>query len=155
MALDYSLDIETSLSPQEALPMLANYLNLEWEDIERPNLFAAGIKIFAWQTTEHHQAIISEYFNFRSTLYVSFRLHAIDSDIEDEQRKQIMLKAVLKLLEHSTGNALMLFNGETIVLQRFAGKLTLNKSWNSLFSNNKNLFSKLDYELCDLPSPLL
>lgn len=155
MALDYSLDIQTDLLPEDALSVLANDLKLKWEDEEPPNLFASAIKIFARPTLARLQSTISEHFNFFSTLHLSFRLHPVESDIEYEEAKRIMLKSVLKVLERSTGDAVMLFNGETIVLQRFSGKLSLNKDWDNLFSDNKDLFSELDYEITDLPSPLL
>jgi hypothetical protein len=66
-----------------------------------------------------------------------------------------MLQATIILLEHAQ-DAVLLFNGETIVLQRFGGKLVFNSDYH-IFDDDNWLKSRLTtpFERRSLPSPLL
>jgi hypothetical protein len=60
----------------------------------------------------------------------------------------------MELLRQVSGEALLLFNGERIVLQRLGGQLLLNQEFNPWITSFLPLVT-LPYDLKNIPSPLL
>ncbi|WNG13621.1 SitI3 family protein [Cystobacter fuscus] len=152
MALEYDLDLATRMAPTQALEELASKIpGLGWGE-DRSFLFDESVQITAAESLAITQSIIRDGFHFTPTLGVGFR-HINNSDWD--RFKDTTLQAVALLLEHSQ-DAVLLFNGETIVFQRLEGKLTFNSGYR-LWEDDNGLRSRLaiPFERRPLPSPLL
>jgi hypothetical protein len=152
MALEYDLDLATHLEPTRALEELASKIpGLHWGE-DRSFLFDESAQITAAESLAITQNIIRDGFHFTPTLGIGFR-HINNSNWD--RFKETTLQAVVFLLEHSQ-EAVLLFNGETIVFQRLGGKLTFNSSYR-LWEDDDWLKSRLaiPFERRPLPSPLL
>ena len=65
-----------------------------------------------------------------------------------------MLAVVAGLLQQEAGQAVLLFNDETILLQRFNGGLVLNSDWQTWQKQGTDQIV-LPHKMQSLPSPLL
>lgn len=150
MATEFSLELSTDLKPARALRLMADRLGLEWGDEEHllgPALWVSAVEATpGWSTAE-----VEEAFHFRPTLSVGFRLDPNSDDYEESYH--LLLRAVLLLLEHGR-DAVLLFNGETIVLQRLAGQLVLNADYR-VWKEGYRLEGEvhLPHEVRSLPPP--
>ena len=152
MALEYELELSTSLSPTQAMEALARQLNtLAWGE-GRFVLRDTTITICAMKSLEITQRVIEHAFHFIPNLSVEFRFI---SNSDYDSFKQTLLQATMLLLEHAQ-DAVLLFNGETLVLQRLGGQLTFNADYH-LWEDDDWLRSRvtLPFERRPLPSPLL
>ncbi|OJH36006.1 hypothetical protein BON30_36000 [Cystobacter ferrugineus] len=114
-------------------------------------MFDESVQLTATEPLAITQSIIRDGFHFTPTLGIGFR-HINNSDWG--RFKETTLQAVVLLLEYSQ-DAVLLFNGETIVFQRLCGKLTFNSGYR-LWEDDKWLRSRLalPFERRPLPSPL-
>ena len=119
MAISYGLEIATLLKPQQALELMAAHQDLSWQD---HSLRGEGIQIHASYLDDSDQLLTEEDFGFRPTLEVNFRLNPSQYDTA----MKALCDANLALLTQETGDAVLLFNYETVVLQRINGHLTFN-----------------------------
>jgi hypothetical protein len=152
MALEYDLDLQTHLKPTQALEELTSKIpGLAWGD-DGSFLFDESVQITAAASLALTQSIIRDGFHFTPTLGVGFR-HVNNSDWD--KFKETTFQAIVLLLEHSQ-DAVFLFNGETIVLQRLGGTLTFNSGYR-MWDDDNWLKSRLTipFERRPLPSPLL
>ncbi|MFY0564120.1 SitI3 family protein [Archangium lansingense] len=124
LGLDYALSLCTDELPAEALDLLANRLELEWVDASRLSGTAIGLTVR--EPSRDWQAMIKEGFHFTPDLLVLFRIHPDGEG--HEQALRLMLRAAQFLLERGR-DAVLLFNGEHIILQRFQGQLVLNADY--------------------------
>ena len=151
MGLDYSLELVTELQPLQSLRLLVDRLGLHWWD--ESHLGGPALWISAGVQTARWRALMEEAFHFSPNLSVPFRLDP--NAPEYRQGDRLMMRAALLLLEHGQEGAL-LFNGESIVLQRLKGHLVLNEDfggWTDGPEWEKDVY--LPYERRSLPSPLL
>lgn len=121
MSLEYELRIVTDWQPLDILKLLSRELELEWEETR---LFGPGIVLGATPETEHRQSMMMETFGFQPTMDVWFWL---DSQENYQRGKQILLEASMLVLSHLPGDAVLLFNSESTVLQRISGFLIFNQ----------------------------
>ncbi len=149
MSLHYDLRIATDLAPKQTLELLANGLKLRWE--EECRLVDKGIVLGAMQERQSGQAIIQQAFGFKPTINVWFWL---DPNQDYAQGKHSLLIAVIFLLRHLPGDAVLLFNGEIVRLQRINGQLIVNQDF-SLWSASELAEVELPFDCQPLPSPLL
>ncbi|WNG41283.1 hypothetical protein F0U61_52015 [Archangium violaceum] len=152
MALDYDLDLSTHLKPTQALEKLAGHLaGLAWSE-DKSCLFNTDVTISANMPREGWRRIIERGFQFIPTLSVGFRRA---SDANWDKFRRLLLEAALLLLE-DTQDAVLLFNGENIVLQQLGGKLIFNAD-SSYWADENWLKSRLTvpFERRSLQSPLL
>ena len=124
MALDHTLYLVTPLGPAEALRLMAEHLKLKWSD--EYHLSGPEVWIYSSEASEPELSLMSESFHFRPDLLVGFEVYTGDEGYEESLR--IMLRATMLLLEHA-GNAVLLLNGEHILLQRISGELVLNADY--------------------------
>lgn len=152
MALEYDLYLEVGMQPKQAFEMLASRVpglarseEGFWLVDETATITVAGV-------LASRKDVIGEAFRFFPAVRVGFRFV---NDTDYDRFRQIMLEAVLLLLEQAQ-DAVLLFNGETIVLQRFGGKLVLNSDYH-IFEDDDWLRSRftLPFERRPLPSPLM
>ncbi|MCT7953857.1 SitI3 family protein [Laspinema palackyanum] len=121
MSLEYELRIVTDWQPLDILNLLSRELELEWEETR---LFGPGIVLGATPETEHRQSMMMETFGFQPTVDVWFWL---DSQENYQWGKQMLLDASMLVLNHLSGDAVLLFNSESTVLQRISGSLIFNQ----------------------------
>ena len=161
MALDYTLSIATELDPLQALNIAFTGSNLEWASSSDARLFGDGLLMGAYlEDDDDGRSMIEEAFGFIPTLSVWFRF-----TYPEDYGKSIntIFQVTMKLLSQEvSGDAILLSNGEDIILQRLKGQLLLNDE-SKLVINGKSqpwirLFLSeitLPYQLRSLPSPLL
>jgi hypothetical protein len=150
MALSYYLELEVGLKPQQALQIVANACPFQWQD---NNLVGLGIQIRAFEEKdEENQALTEQFFGFVHSLVVSFR---ISSNQDIEQAERLMIRATLALLQKTTGDAVLLFNYENIVLQRIKNQLVFNQDFWDPWKADEIKNALIPYSLKVLSSPLL
>lgn len=161
MALSYRLHLATELKPLQALNIAFTGSNLEWASSPDARLFGDGLLMGAYlEDDDDDRSMIEEAFGFIPTLSVWFRF-----TYSEDYGKSIntIFQVTMKLLSQEvSGDAVLLSNGEDIILQRLKGQLLLNDE-SKLVINGKSqpwitLFLSeitLPYQLRSLPSPLL
>lgn len=150
MALDYFLSIATRLEPRQALQIINDELHLKW--VEGTHLLGPGVVLSAIYESALSKSIIEEDFAFRPTVSIGFRL--LPNSDEYEEGKHVLLRATMILLNHEEGDAVLLFNGDKVLLQRLKGQLIANKDW-FRYSDDPQLSElKPPYELRSLSLPL-
>jgi hypothetical protein len=150
MALDYDLFLSTRMKPAQALEKLAGQLpGLDWSE-DRFFLFDTTVSICATESMSEES--IKDAFHFTPTLTVGFRR---SHDADWDGFRQVLLDACLLLLDEAE-DALLLFNGERIELERFGGQLVFNAE-SGYWRDESWLKSRLTipFECRPLPSPLL
>jgi len=149
MSLDYDLRIVTDWEPMQTLELLLKKLQLEWGKDSR--LLGPGIVVGVLQEDERDKSFMQSLFGFTPTVDVWFWL---DSTAEDDRGKQTLLQAVMLLLSEMPGDAVLLINYETIVLQRIRGTLIFNQELGS-WSDEELASVKLPYYQQPLRSPII
>ena len=154
MALEYDLHLAASMRPRQALELLAGQVDeLTWSE-DGFCLVHEVVTVTAAETRipGRGPTVIEEVFGFDLKVGVGFRFV---SNTDYGIFKQIMLRATMLLLKHAQ-NAVLLFNGEIIALQRFGGKLVLNAD-HHIWDDDEWLKSggTVSFERRPLPSPLL
>jgi hypothetical protein len=125
MGLDYGLHLATEMKREQALDLIGQHIQgLQW-DAEHATFFNADIIITGGPMDELSQSIMEEGFHFRPNLFMLFR-HPSNRDFEKFVR--MLLRGALLLLEHGQ-DGVLLFSGETIVLQRLRGELLFNSGY--------------------------
>ncbi|MFY0564119.1 SitI3 family protein [Archangium lansingense] len=151
MAIDYFLELATHLTSSKALGLLSRQTpGLMWSE-DKFFLFNPSTSISATESRALTQSIIADAFHFTPTLAVSFRYSKEPEHYDDF--RQIMLEATLLLLEHAQ-DAVLLFNGEEIVLQRLGGKFAVNSDYH-IWDDWLESRLTIPFEHRPLPSPLL
>jgi hypothetical protein len=151
MALSHYLQLSTHTKPAQALEKLASQIpELTWSE-DRHLLVDPTIKIHATESRALTRDIIKEAFQFTPTLTVGFRF---TNNADDDRARALMFQATMLMLEQAQ-DAVLLFNGETIVLQRLGGQLTFNSDhhvWDEDWLRGR---LTIPFECRPLPSPLL
>jgi hypothetical protein len=154
MAREYDLYLAASMKPRQALELLAEQIGgLIWSEDDFC-LVHEVVTITAAETRipGRGPTVVEEVFGFALKVRVGFRfVNNTDYDVF----RQIMLRATMLLLEHAQ-DAVLLFNGEIIVLQRLGGNLVFNVD-HHIWDDDDLLKSGVSFpfERRPLPSPLL
>lgn len=151
MALEYQLVLSTGSNIASLLETLSQRSGLVWS-ADHTFLDGIGVQVSGIAFSRSRQATIEEGFGFRPEAQLFFRMAS-----GPEERRvgyQTMLEVVSEVLRQELGQAVLLFNGETILLQRLAGELILNKDWQPWQNESLELIT-LPYKVQSLPSPLL
>jgi hypothetical protein len=152
MALEYDLHLATSMTPAQVLEKLASQIpGLDWSE-DRTFLFDESVHIDAVGSRALTQGIIEDAFHFTPTLVVGFR-RLFDADWD--RFREVLLAVSLLLLDEAR-DAILLFNGERLELQRLGGQLAFNAE-SGYWSDKDWLKSRLTipFDWRPLPSPLL
>jgi hypothetical protein len=149
MALEYDLHLATSMKPAQALEKLAGRLTGLERSEDRFFLFDTSVSICAIERTSES---LKAAFHFNPTILVGFR-RLFDADWD--RFRQVLLDATLLLMDEAQ-DAVLLFNGERIEIQRFGGQLAFNAE-SGYWQDKDWLESRLPlpFEHRPLPSPLL
>jgi hypothetical protein len=152
MGLDYSLYFSTKMKGEQTLDLIGQHIQgLEW-DAQHVTFFNADIIITGGALEGMSQSIMEEGFHFRPNMIMLFR-HPSNRDREKFVR--MLLRGALLLLAHGQ-DGVLLFNGETIVLQRLGGELLFNSGYRIYEDQHwveANVPVPITWRL--LPSPLL
>lgn len=153
MATEYHLSVATPQEPQPVVQLLAEALRLE----QQPDgfLVGPGILLGVRPMTGLRRTVLREAFGFDPSLSILFRMYNNAPDDEYSMGKHILIRATMLVLERDPGDAVLLFNGEQVILQRLQGRLALNHDWQEWTSYQLLADVTLPYTLRALPSPLL
>lgn len=125
MALDYDLELVSKRSPKQIIDLLVK--ELQFKSFNEQHILGAGVSISVISAAGLGDDLIADAFGFRPTIHIGFRLlHQSD---EYEDGKILMTKSVMTMLHHEADDAVFLFQGETVLLQRISGKLVINNTW--------------------------
>jgi hypothetical protein len=151
MALEYELELSTRMTPIQAMEAMANHIKeLAWGN-DRFVLFDPTITICATHALNMTQKVIERGFGFIPNLSIELRFI---SNSNYDRFKKLLLQATMLLLEHAQ-EAVLLFNGEIIVLQRLGGQLTFNSDYHIWDEDWLRSTLTILFEYRALPSPLL
>ncbi len=154
MAIDYHLKIDTEKTPVEITKLILQLDRFEKNEREN-NFFAEGLVGGVWAETDDYDSQISQNltnddFGFRHKIVVWLTPYREEME---EAGMQNMMKVVMTVLQHDSGDAVVLMNGEYIILTRIDGKLTLtseNFGEKDKWWNPKEDVPFSDYELKEL-----
>jgi hypothetical protein len=121
MALEYTLELVTDLSPEEALGVLST-LGVGFETRLGRRLASTGVTVGAGVKSEVGRGIIRKAFGLDTSLYLSFGLDKTDREVG----LKATLRATFEILRRLNADGILLFNGESPVLMRQKGALRLN-----------------------------
>lgn len=153
MALEYSFEGALDLDATAALQQVATELGLSATDSVR--LHGPALQIFTLSQSDLRKSVIEDAFHFRPTLSIGFRIDSNASDQDYETGKHLLIRVVVALLQQSPGAAVLLFNGETVLLQRLDERIVLNQDWREWTSYDLLRDVTLPYDQRPLPSPLM
>lgn len=151
MALEYQLILSTESSIASLLETISQRSGLAWS-ADHTFLAGIGVQVSGIASSRSRQSTIEEGFGFRPEAQLFFRMAS-----DPEERRvgyRTMLEVIVGVLQQEAGQAVLLFNGETILLQRLTEELTLNRDWQPWQNNSLDLMT-LPYKMQSLPSPLL
>lgn len=153
MSLIHNLEIATSLTPAQATDVMTRAIQPDRHD--QNSLRVSGMFGIAGSLGDYVSDLTYEYYGFRPTLNVTFEVYSReDEDFLNGMR--MMMRAAMSILQHDSGDAVMLFNGERTMLQRINGQLLLNAAWDNWTAHAKLLPEvTLPYKLRSLASPAL
>jgi hypothetical protein len=128
MALDYSFNIATEYTCSELIAIIAPYAEITIEqkhtsDEKAISALADGIILSIKETGESLQSMIEEEVGISVNISILFR---IDKSDNWKIGRENLLQICLEVLRCTTGDAILLFNGEDIILIRKNGMIDLN-----------------------------
>lgn len=151
MALEYQFILSTESSIANLLEAVPQRFGLVWS-ADHKFLVGTGVQVSGLACSRSWQETIEEGFGFRPSAELFFRMA---SDAEARRvGYRTMLKVVADFLQREPGQAVLLFNWETILLQRLDSELILNGDWQTWQNESLGLIAQ-PYKIQSLPSPLL
>jgi hypothetical protein len=120
MALEYTLEIAGQTQISELAKRLCSVP--EYQQAAE-GVIAPGLQVHIGRPNSLEIEMIEEEFRFTPTASVMFRR---DKEFEPVAARTSLLRGCVALLEGSTDDAVLLFNGETVILLRRNGRLVLN-----------------------------
>jgi len=122
MALSYGLEIEAKLEPARALHIIADDLGLERQE---GVLKGPGITVNACRQDEFEKSVTDHEFGFRPAICVGFR---INPNLEYEEGVRTVFRATMILLREVAGDAVLLFNYDTMILGRIDNQIIFDRN---------------------------
>jgi hypothetical protein len=152
MSIANSLEIQTRLSVEEIEALLRTQLPLVFNEAQG-ELLGETLTISVSPSSRLNQAIIKDSFGFCPTITVGFQYLPYRELLEPPG--VLMLKTTMLLLVHDAGDAVLLWNGDTAILQRTHGQLALNRDFSFWHEDSSSYFSliPLPYTIEHLPAP--
>ncbi|VAW11957.1 hypothetical protein MNBD_BACTEROID03-2273 [hydrothermal vent metagenome] len=121
MALTYSLEIEDNIDISEIRKMLMTAPDFSEKNGE---IQAVDLRVDITKTKGLSVLIIEDDFGFSPAISISFRLNKF---AEPNALYKRFMQAVWAVLKVAKGDAVFLFNGESIILHRKKNRLYLNE----------------------------
>lgn len=150
---EYYLESATTQKPMQVLHFLSEQLGFELVTNDPKNnqtcLKGSGLVVVAFKHT--FPQVIEEIYGFKPTVHLQFRIIPYTTGFE--WADILVLRAVMILLGHEPGDAVLLFNGwfPLIILQRISGQLVLNQGGLN-WSESQLAEVSLRYEMQNLPN---
>lgn len=144
MSLDYDLEFEQNIEPKKLLQLLVDLCGFQWQ---QTGISGFGLWINAYQEEDEDSRILMEETQFVPRTVVSFSFRSKE-DLETEERT--LIRSVMILLQKVSGNAILLFNYESIVCQRIKNRLIFNKKFWEKYTANEVFQLGISYELKEL-----
>lgn len=142
MALDFDLEINSRLTPEQATQIICRLEGFA-KTVDENGFYAKGVGGGVDSLEQRdgyyaqvHREMMQESFGFEPTLKIWFRPDGYD-DYEIGMRNG--LKAFMEILKHDDGDAVCIMNGEHIKFTRINGRLTLN--FNSFREDENSIWS--------------
>ncbi len=151
MALEYQLVLRTESPLASLLEAVRQRCALLWSK-DDTFLIGTGVQVSGGICGRSWQQTFQEEFGFRPKVQLFFRMAKAAEELRAGSR--VMLAVVVDVLRQEAGPAVLLANGETILLQRLDQELLLNRDWQSWQHDGLDLLT-LPYRMQSLPSPLL
>jgi hypothetical protein len=137
MALDYYLLVDTSLTTDQVLSIILELDGLKKNDKEN-TFFVDWLIGGVSKESDDDKRLNQKEFGLSSTINIWFNPIIGDDENEAEKTMKDMMRVVMRILQIDLGDAILLFNGDSLVLSRFNGKLLLdsdnfaekNRWWN-------------------------
>jgi hypothetical protein len=133
MSLDYTLDISTDYQPAEMLDFLVDnngFVKLSEKVAEKDGVI---VSVYSQTGTggsdERARSIFHEAHGFTSTVAVCFQPSKFDKKFTSNEKYTNILWSSITLLDHFSGNAVLLANGDQTVLRRINGHLQIDIRW--------------------------
>ncbi|WNG25653.1 hypothetical protein F0U62_17750 [Cystobacter fuscus] len=152
MSIDFRFSIVSELDAQHVLKLALAELGLTPETARTEEGFieetrGAGFFASANPTSEMERMILKEGLDIEPSLNVHFTL---DKFSDMSQAVTSMLQGVLAVLRQVSGDAVLLFNGDTVVLLRRGGHLYLD-SRTGIWKMDRLKMVDMEYALKDFP----
>lgn len=116
MAISYALELEAEVEPVRLLHIISDRLGLKQQ---KDMLKGLGITVYAYCPDDSDKSLAEQEFGFRPGVCAGFRINS-NSGYEEGMRS--VLQASLTLLGEVPGDAVLLFNYETVLFQRTGGR---------------------------------
>lgn len=151
MSIEYQFIVSTDRSASHLLGAIHQRFDLPWSQ-DHTFLSGVGLQVNATACGQSYGEMLEDGFGLHFDVGARFRL-AKDPD-ERQVGFQTMLQVVVALLRQEPRQAVLLFNDETILLQRLDGELVLNSDWQGWQKYALEMIT-VPYRMQSLPSPLL
>lgn len=119
MSLEYTLTIAEGLQRRRQAELLSRDSDYR---LDGQRVIAPSLQIDLNEPGPLESMTISEEFGFKPKTSITFRL---DKEAEPEAARARLIRGCFALLGHSNDDAVLLFNGETVILLRRHGRLVL------------------------------
>jgi len=152
MALEYTLEVSTELEPAQTLQLMFSSIGIETniEQSDKHGVMVStsgpGFTTYAFSSGDE-QRYLTEELGITTNVTILFRL---DKFANIEVAKTALVRATIELLRQIQRDAVLLFNGEEVVLLQKVGQLTLNKS-REFWTPSYLALVTLPYEMRDIP----
>jgi hypothetical protein len=125
MAIQYSFFIDTGLAPEQLMRTMLLALGVPWNPddgcmVDTPS-FSAGAAPFQGRSREIFRAD----FGFDANQFLNFRTRGEAAYNAEHE----IVRGTLAICRAVTGDAILLFNGETVLFMRKEGTLYVNSEW--------------------------
>jgi len=151
VASEFVLHLKTDIDKASVLRLLADAMDVS-QDRESGDVITTVVHATALEASLRRKQLFNEFFGFEPTLGVSFRIRSKSAYLA---AKNSVLHASIALLRQVPGNAILLFNGESIVFERIDSRLIFNELFGRWDSSQLDRLVEGSYEVRSLPSPLL
>lgn len=152
MPVNYVLAIDSTLKPDDVLMILLEPLGRRLNPERDPQGFressrGPGFDSSAGPVSDGRREILTEQLGI--TPKVSVRITPDKFGDEVSQQYEAMIRGVVAVLRQVPGDAVLLFEGDRILLLRKEGQLYLNKAWG--WDDRDRPWVDIPYELKDIP----
>lgn len=145
MALEYTLMIDTDLKLTEITNILSHLQDFESQS---DYLKAPGLIIYIDYADLEDKAFVKDYFHFTPSLSLCFVQDKFFAEKADLSLAQVnIIKATMTLLKKSSPNAILDFNGDTVLLQKIKDQLFICQDDNDFWEPYLLNLVSLPYEL--------
>jgi hypothetical protein len=160
MAIEYSLELDTNLTPAGIIALLSRRPSLA--STESGRLYGSGLSIGCIDLTkirmrrnELGQTTAEEAWGICPTVAVRYRCIALPADTPEDAdpQEEEVVGSSIALMTHLQSDAVLLFNEESTIMLYRGGKLTLNRDFEGFWTMPDRLaWVTIPYTIESVPS---